>query len=177
MRINKKYFPALLIFLIFLTNKSSAQTTDSLLTDLSIKWSHAKTYALSIASLMPDSAYNFKPVPEEMSFGGQLLHIAANINWLRCDYLFGTKMPDVSNAKPFSKKEIMQIVSDAYDSGYAAQQRLPIKQLDDTVPFFAGPKTRRQIVILLHDHQSHHIGQLIVYLRLQGIKPPDYVGW
>jgi uncharacterized damage-inducible protein DinB len=51
------------------------------------------------------------------------------------------------------------------------------KQLDEIVPFFAGPKARRQILILMHDHQSHHVGQLIVYLRLNGIKPPAYVGW
>lgn len=37
--------------------------------------------------------------------------------------------------------------------------------------------TRRQILLLLHDHQTHHIGQVIVYLRLKGIKPPAYVGW
>jgi len=50
-------------------------------------------------------------------------------------------------------------------------------QLDEKVKFFAGPMTRRQILILMHDHQTHHLGQLIVYLRLKGIKPPDYIGW
>lgn len=48
----------------------------------------------------------------------------------------------------------------------------------DIMPMaMAGPLTRRQILILMHDHQAHHIGQLIVYLRLKGIKPPGYVGW
>jgi uncharacterized damage-inducible protein DinB len=50
-------------------------------------------------------------------------------------------------------------------------------QMDEKVKFFAGPITRRQILILMHDHQTHHLGQLIVYLRLKGIKPPDYIGW
>jgi hypothetical protein len=26
-------------------------------------------------------------------------------------------------------------------------------------------------------HQTHHRGQLVVYLRLKGIKPPQYRGW
>ncbi|MGX5688737.1 DinB family protein [Arcticibacter tournemirensis] len=40
-------------------------------------------------------------------------------------------------------------------------------QLDEQVKFFAGPMTRRQILILMHDHKTHHLGQLIVYLRLK----------
>jgi len=31
--------------------------------------------------------------------------------------------------------------------------------------------------VLLNDHQTHHRGQLVVYLRLNGIKPPAYIGW
>jgi uncharacterized damage-inducible protein DinB len=30
---------------------------------------------------------------------------------------------------------------------------------------------------LMHDHHTHHRGQIIVYLRLNGLKPPKYVGW
>ena len=45
------------------------------------------------------------------------------------------------------------------------------------VDFFAGPKTRSQIIQLVDDHHTHHRAQLIIYLRLLGIKPPRYVGW
>ena len=50
-------------------------------------------------------------------------------------------------------------------------------QLEEKVEFFAGPMNKRQILTLLNDHQTHHCGQLIVYLRLKGVKPPDYRGW
>ena len=46
-----------------------------------------------------------------------------------------------------------------------------------TVDFFAGPKSKLQILNLLQDHLSHHRGQLIVYLNLNNIKPPSYIGW
>jgi uncharacterized damage-inducible protein DinB len=154
-----------------------AQTNDSLLNQLSAKWKNAKTYALKVAELMPEEQYNFKPVPDEMSFGEQLLHIAQNMNWLSSAYLLGSKQNIKSEAKLLSKQSIINTVSAAYDSALAVQYRLTAKQLDEVVPFFAGPKSRRQILILMHDHQTHHVGQLIVYLRLKGIKPPDYVGW
>jgi uncharacterized damage-inducible protein DinB len=32
-----------------------------------------------------------------------------------------------------------------------------------------------QFINFIHDHQSHHIGQLIVYLRLNNIEPPSSV--
>lgn len=173
----KGLFFVVLFLLLNVFGRVHAQTGDSLLTQLSVKWSNAKTYALDMAARMPDSAYHFRPVPEEMSFAEQLLHIAANINWLSNAYLFAAKPQETGNAKSLSKAAIIQVLSAAYDTGYAAQQRIKAAQLDDTVPFFAGDKTRRQILFLLHDHQSHHIGQLVVYLRLKGITPPAYIGW
>ena len=157
--------------------KLSAQnSSDSLLSQLSHKWTNAKEYTLKMAELMPEEYYDFKPVPEEMSFKQQLLHIADNIEWLCSSYLFVPKESKIDTAVK-SKAAVIKILSDAYDMGTTAHHNLSDKQLDEIVPFFAGPMTRRQILILLHDHQSHHLGQLIVYLRLKGIKPPDYIGW
>jgi len=76
-----------------------------------------------------------------------------------------------------SRKWVHAKAGDAYDIGLRAQGAVATAQLDRQVKFFAGPMTIRQILLLLHDHQSHHLGQVIVYLRLKGIKPPDYVGW
>ena len=157
--------------------KLSAQASnDSLLTQLNRKWTNAKEYALKMAELMPEKYYDFKPVPEEMSFRQQLLHIAENIEWLSSTYLFVAEKNEIDTSVK-SKAAVIKILSDAYDMGTAAHHNLSGKQLDEVVKFFAGPMTRRQILILMHDHQTHHLGQLIVYVRLKGIKPPDYVGW
>ncbi len=156
---------------------SNAQSSDSLLAQAGRKWNNAKAYTLGVAMQMPDADYNYKPVPEEMSFKQQLLHIAQNINWLSTAYLLSpAKTPDIDTATN-TKAAVLQIVSDAYDRALTAQQQLTAQQLDEVVPFFAGPMSRRQILFLLHDHQTHHVGQLIVYLRLNGFKPPPYVGW
>lgn len=170
---------SLLILTSFFLNTSIsyAQHTDSLNNQLAVKWANAKVYTLKMAELMPEELYDFKPVPEEMSFKQQLLHIAQNIQWLSTSYLLtGKKAPKVDPAS-LTKAEVMKIVGEAYDVGMLAHQSLPAGQLDEIVSFFAGPKTKRQILLLLHDHQTHHVGQIIVYLRLKGIKPPAYVGW
>jgi uncharacterized damage-inducible protein DinB len=153
-----------------------AQGSDSLLNQLSAKWENAKTYTLKMADLMSAENYGFRPVAEEMSFKEQLLHIANNMKWLSSAFLFSTAKNAAFDTAIMDKAAVIKVLSDAYDEALTAHH-LNKKQLNEPVPFFAGPMTRRQILILMHDHQTHHVGQLIVYLRLKGIKPPAYVGW
>ncbi|MEO6637979.1 MAG: DinB family protein [Ginsengibacter sp.] len=169
-------FFLLLVFTTAFKSFSQMNSSDSLVAQLSRKWANAKVYALKMAELMPEEYYDFKPVPEEMSFKQQLLHIADNMEWLSSSYLFIPKKNKIDTSIK-DKAAVIKIFSEAYDMGMKAHQNILEKQLDEVVPFFAGPMSRRQILILMHDHQTHHLGQLIVYLRLKGIKPPDYVGW
>jgi uncharacterized damage-inducible protein DinB len=154
-----------------------AQSADSLQVELARKWVNSKAYALKLAALMPEEGYDFKAAPEEMSFREQLLHIAENMTWLSSSYLLVDAPAKSTATQKLSKSAVLKILGNAYDLGLSAHMKMNAGQLDEKVKFFAGPMTRRQILILMHDHQTHHLGQLIVYLRLKGIKPPDYVGW
>lgn len=163
--------------LYILPLQSSAQDKDSLLTQLERKWSNAKMYTLAMAESMPEEFYDFKPVPQQMSFREQLLHMAKNINWLSSAYLLSAPKMQISDTAIRDKAAVLKALIEAYDMAALVHRNFPIKSLDESVSFFAGPMTRRQVFFLLHDHQTHHAGQLIVYLRLKGIKPPAYVGW
>ena len=156
---------------------ATAQTADSLLNQLSRKWINAKLYTLKLAEQMPEEAFNYKPVPEVMSFKEQLLHMAGNMHWLSSSFLFTKRETAKIDTVGMNKAAVLKYLSDAYDKAGGAHFNLNQKQLNDVVPFFAGPMARRQILILMHDHQTHHAAQLILYLRLKGIKPTDYVGW
>ncbi|MGA9648983.1 DinB family protein [Pedobacter sp.] len=171
----KKIFSLIIFFGTFCTVK--AQSTDSLQVQLARKWTNSKSYALKLAALMPEKDYEFKATDEEMTFTEQLLHVADNMNWLSSTYLFANAPVKRDPAIKLSKAEVLKVLAEAYDRGLQGHNRTSKMQLEEQVKFFAGPMTRRQILILMHDHQTHHLGQLIVYLRLKGIKPPDYVGW
>lgn len=155
----------------------NAQTGDSLLNQLSRKWLNAKAYTLQLAERMPDNNYTYKPVHEVMSFKEQLLHMAANIQWLSSTYLFSKKDDLKIDTANMDKPALIKHIAQVYDRALAAHYHLTEKQLNEVIPFFAGTMTRRQVLVLLHDHQTHHAGQLILYLRLNGIKPPNYIGW
>lgn len=152
-----------------------AQQADSLMVHLTTKWNNAKGYTLAMAQLMPADKYSFKPVPDEMSFEEQLLHIANNMEWLSRSFLGVTTAKDT--LKYHGKMQVMERVNRAYNAALAAHHALSSTQMNESVSFFAGPKTRQQMLVLMHDHQGHHAGQLIVYLRLNGLKPPAYIGW
>lgn len=167
------------VLMFFCNTTLMAQKNDSLFLAAAIaKLQHAKEYTLKVAGLMPDEKYRYKPTPEEMSFGQQLLHLATNIGWLSSSYLAGGHNPVTKTDKDLiHKDEIIRVLHKSYDFALKALQQFDAIHLADTVNFFAGPLNKLQIINLLNDHQTHHRGQVLVYLRLNGIKPPDYTGW
>ncbi len=169
-----------LILLLGLLTVASFGQSPSLLTELQTRLTNAKRYTLAVANQMPEANYSYRPTPDEMTFRAQTVHIAQNLTWLTSSYL--TKEPSPLSAASLkatnqTKAEALQMVTQAYDYAIEAIRGFDPAHFDDTVSFFAGPLTKRQIMLLLADHQTHHRAQLLVYLRLNGIKPPDYVGW
>ena len=129
---------------------------------------------------MPENQYGFKPVADEMSFRAQLLHMCQNVSWLTSTHLTTQPSPFSEGTlkdTEQSKAAVEQLITQAFDYAITSVRAFDAGKLDEKVPFFAGPLSKRQILNLLNDHQAHHRGQLVVYLRLNGVKPPAYVGW
>lgn len=164
----------LILLMLFSLNSFSQNETIGAFLE---KWQNSKTYILDIAKAMPEENYNFKPTEREMSFGEQLIHIKGNMDWLSTSYFTSEKFDKKKDEKTYSKVEIISMLEKSFDNVYEIIKHTKPRYLKDKVDFFAGPKTKLQILNLLQDHVTHHRGQLIVYLNLKGITPPKYVGW
>jgi uncharacterized damage-inducible protein DinB len=169
----------LLVVCIFLPFLAEAQQS-TFLQEMARRLQNSKASSLQIAALMPEEGYHFKPVAGEMDFAEQLLHMAQNISWLTSTYL--ANEPDIFTKEQLQRKEknkteIMQIMTKAFDYAILTTSRFDEARLEEVVKFGAGPLSKRQVLMLINDHQTHHRGQLIVYLRLNHIQPPKYVGW
>tara|TARA_R100001369_G_C3316329_1_gene168161 strand:- start:361 stop:837 length:477 start_codon:yes stop_codon:yes gene_type:complete len=142
------------------------------------KWENSKSYLVAVAEAMPPEKYDFKPTERQKGFQDQLLHIKSNMDWLSSTY-FGRQMSDKEsgNNSKLTKEETIKLLVNAFDGVSAILKNLPPEALSEKVEFFAGEKTKLQILNLLQDHVTHHRGQLIVYLNLNTIEPPTYVGW
>lgn len=157
-----------------------AQSNQLLINSHLEKFKNAKSHTLAMADKLPEDKYDFKPVKEEMSYKEQLVHIGENIYWLSSTYI--KEEPNPSNVKKgnsneMSKKQVMQLLNDAYEYGLKAMGELDEKSLSKEFNWNGGKLNKYQFLNLIQDHQTHHVGQLIVYLRINNIEPPKYIGW
>ena len=141
------------------------------------KWANARDFTMELAEAMPEEFYDFKPTEEQMTFKEQLLHIMGNMSWLTSSYLGGKKIEADLKKTDYTKEELLELLRQGFANGAEAVDNFPLDQLEDKVEFFAGPMSKRQILVLMNDHVVHHRGQIIVYARLKGIKPPRFRGW
>ncbi len=161
-----------------------AQNQSPFVADALSKWKGMKSYTMAVAEAMPEEKYSYKPVADENTFAFQLVHMANNMYFISSKLLKGTDSPidlKVFESKvkeeKLTKKEIIKHLSDAFDYTEQTFASMTDKTLEEELDYWGGHSTKRKIVFLLNDHQTHHRGQLIVYLRLNGIKPPKYIGW
>ncbi|MCF8421996.1 MAG: hypothetical protein RLZZ546_1782 [Bacteroidota bacterium] len=157
-----------------------AQSNQLLINSHLEKFKNAKSYTLSMAEKLDEQKYDFKPVKEEMSFKEQLVHIGENIYWLSSTYIKEEPNPlkgKKVNSSDMNKEQVMQFVKDAYEYGLKVMIELDEKTLSNEFNWNAGKLNKYQFLNLIQDHQAHHVGQIIVYLRLNTIEPPKYIGW
>ena len=163
--------------LIFLLISNFALAQNQAIEAFLEKWNNSKNYLLEVAKVMPEDLYNYKPTEREMSFGEQLIHIKGNMEWLSNAYFTDLKYVKYKDENHYTKEETIAILEKSFDAVYEIIKNTEPESLSSKVEFFAGPKTKLQILNLLQDHVTHHRGQLLVYLNLNSIKPPKYVGW
>ena len=143
-------------------------------------WQISKQFTLDVANAMPAEFYSFKPNPEEMSFGEQMIHIAG-ANVFRFNQITGIKPPfALDPAKPpaSDKQNVLKLLEQSFDYVIDALPKMTPEQLQRTwhIPSWKGRNDPdgRAMVLNMFVHTAHHRAQCEVYLRAKGIKPPDY---
>lgn len=141
---------------------------------------------LAVANAMPADKYSFVPVAGEFkgvrSFAEQLKHIAAD-NYLDGAAVLGEKPPgnvgagESGSANVKTKAEIVAYVKDSFEYVRRAAQHVDDRNETFPNPDFLpyGPATTTHMHILLANigHTNDHYGQLVEYLRMNGIVPPE----
>ena len=143
-------------------------------------WQISKQFTLDVANAMPAEFYRFKPNPEEMSFGEQMIHIAG-ANVFRFNQITGIKPPfALDPAKPpaSDKQNVLKLLEQSFDYVIDALPKMTPEQLQRTwhIPSWKrrNDPDGRAMVLNMFVHTAHHRAQCEVYLRAKGIKPPDY---
>jgi hypothetical protein len=145
-------------------------------------WKTTGEFTMAVAKLMPADSYGFKPVPEELSFSEVLVQVgAANLG--ACAYAGGMTRPNIpqlimdgANGKAsVDKATVLQFLGDSFDFCNQAVAAMTQEKMDAVVGSATRKMTGFEWLWAYFTHTAHHRGQLEVYLRLKGIKPPDYM--
>lgn len=141
---------------------------------------NSKKYLIVVAEHMPEEKYDFKATLESMSFAENLMHIGWAMDWHSQSVLGNREARDWDTDTELkvdnkSKQEMIAAIEKTFDDTIAFISNFDTNKLEERVDYFGLDRTKRQILLLLSDHITHHRGQMIVYLRLNGLNPPRYV--
>jgi hypothetical protein len=144
----------------------------------------------SAAEAMPEDKYSFRPVvptassdaptsvgPTQMrSFADQVKHVAC-ANFAFAAELDGkTPPPNCENGGPDPAKtrgQLLTYLRNSFAAMNASLNAITSKNMYDPIEGrYAGPNTRLGIAGTAIWHVADHYGQIVMYLRLNGIVPP-----
>jgi uncharacterized damage-inducible protein DinB len=134
------------------------------------------------ANAMPGEKYSFAPTIGEFTgvrtFAQQIKHLAANNYRMAAYILKQTPAPDQeAETGPDtvqSKAQIMDYVKGSFASLHQAMAAINEGNMLEPMAAFPSPrqKTRLQLAVDAVAHSNDHYGQMVEYLRMNGIVPP-----
>ncbi len=137
------------------------------------------------ADAMPEEEYNFAPTEGEFkgvrTFAQQVRHVAATNYMIGAAILGEAKPPvDIGQGESgpesiTSKADIMKFLKDSFEYMHKAISSITSEEkFNGTIksPFGPGQTTRGGMAVLEVGHCFDHYGQMVEYLRMNGIIPP-----
>jgi uncharacterized damage-inducible protein DinB len=164
---------ALVSLSLSVPSRTQAQTP-SLQAEALKDWTALKDTLHKIAAEMPADKFTYKPTDGQQTFGERVVHVASsNVYFL--GLLGGSAPKPKIDEKGTTKEAALKALDDSFDYGIAVLK----EQTDQTMiqpvaspPKFLGPSTRTRVMTFVTGHGQDIYGQLVVYLRLNGLVPP-----
>ena len=124
------------------------------------------------AELMPEEKYGFKPVESVRSFG-QILGHAASSQYYMCATVRGEKSPAPKlDASAATKAELIAALRAAFAYCDSAWSTMTDASSAESVTFMNEDSPKLGVLNVNNVHTIEHYGNLIVYLRMNGLVPP-----
>jgi uncharacterized damage-inducible protein DinB len=166
------------VFTFLFSFESKAQSLEDIKMQIVKDWERAKAYTIDYLNTMPADKYSFKAVDSIRSFAQQMLHLASANGFLMSNATeqplpsFTKSDPEHSSTAQ-TKDSVMYYVTTSYDYCINAVKNSDVKKWFEKKKIFSFEETRFALMNKTFEHQTHHRGQTTIYIRLQGIKPPQ----
>ena len=146
--------------------------------DLLADWQRNRTTVLAYIDAMPDSATGFRPTPGVRTFAEQFEHIVTTNLEVAAVALRGLKAPPQlgdSAVYLHDKAALRRYADTTYGYLLSALQQASPAQLRRPVAMYGQPpQPATRLAALSFEHTVWTLGQVVPYLRLNGVTPPEY---
>ena len=136
---------------------------------------HLKTsrdFTLKVANQMPESSYDFKLTPPQMSFADQMVHLSQGLEYFVAP-MFGEK-PNPPKPASLKKADVIAFMDKQFDRNIERVSKLTPEQISKTYTGDEGTLSGLELLMGMLDHTTHHRASAEMYLRGKGITPTDY---
>ena len=160
-----------------------AQPAGGVVADLVSDVNETQQKFIALAKAIPPEKYDWRPATGVRSVSEVLRHVASD-NYLipaalghAADASTGIKGEDYKTAQAFearkaTKEQTIADLEKSFANLKSAMQGTPASKLGDQVKLFGQPFTMQKAWVLGTTHLHEHLGQLIAYARVNGVKPP-----
>jgi uncharacterized damage-inducible protein DinB len=141
--------------------------------ELVATWQRSATDLIDLAEAMPEEKYGYKPTPEISTFRDQLMHVTGVVQRF-IDSAKGTKSDPAHAHAAMKKAEVIALLKQTLQTGQETLSSLTDAQMLEQVKFPFGDRMVTRFTFWMGPiyQLRNHYGQLVVYLRLNGIVPP-----
>lgn len=140
-------------------------------------WERSKANLIAYVDVAPDSALAFRPTRGVRNYAEQIDHIVST-NALVAAQALGRKAspPAADTAKYLHDKAALKAyVTSTYDYVLAAVREAKPATMTRKVSMFEMPSAPAwQWMEMAREHGAWTLGQLVPYLRMNGVTPPSY---
>jgi len=159
---------------VVLASPLSLSAQNPLVQSLKSLFDVTKTNIMATAEILDDEGYAFRPTAEVRTAGQILAHIADG------QFSFCGSAAGEPNAAPenFEQTRTRRAeIIDALEQGFAYCERVFARTTDAgavaAADFFGAPNTVAGILAFNSAHNYEHYGNLVTYMRINGIVPPS----
>lgn len=170
---------SLFILIAPANSKAQSLSAEDIKAQMVKEWERSKAYTIDYLNTMPANKYSFKANDSIRSFAQQMLHLAsANVFFM--SLATDQKAPAFpqnleQRASAQTKDSVMHFVTTSYDYAISAAKSSDVGKWGEKkkLPFGGYEETRYALINKAIEHQAHHRGQTTIYIRVQGIRPPQ----
>ena len=136
-------------------------------------YTNAKQDILRSAEKVPEEKYAFRPTDSVRTFGQVLAHVADG-QYEFCGAAAGNHDEKGIEKSAKTKNEIVAALKAAFAYCDAIYAGMTDAKAVEMIPAFGGAKiTRLSMLDFNMSHTMEHYGNLVTYMRIQGMVPPS----